>query len=1067
MLLLGVIVFCAQLLAQNRTVTGTVTDDKGQPVANASITVKGSNVGTITDEKGNFSLNVPESARTLVVSSVGFSSTETALGGKSSFALTLRSEDQNMSEVVVVAYGTAKKSTYVGATAQVEAKQIEQRPITNVNQALVGVAPGLQFSSGSGQPGSGPAIRIRGFGSVNATNEPLYVLDGVPYSGNIENINPDDVENISILKDASATALYGSRAANGVVMITTKKGRKNRNQMNVNVTQGVVTRGVQEYERVDAFQYYPLMWESYRNSLVYPSTGTGLPIDVASGLATGTYPRITTGSNTGRQLYNGAAYNDISQQLLYNPFNVSRTDIVRTDGTINPNAQLLYGDDLDWIKEVQRNGSRSDYSLSFSGGGEKNDYYASLGYVDEKGFAIKSDLKRYNGRLNFNMQPLKWFRAGLNLSGTMTESNFADVASTTGYVNQFFFARNIGPIYPVYAHNPTTGEYLYDALGNKIFDLGGMTSLGLPSRGPGASSGRHIVAETLWDENLFKRDMMGARTFAEISFLRNFKFTTNVAVDRRNYQESVFDNKIVGDGAPAGRSRKENSVTTEYTLNQLLNYATTLGDHNLDALAGHENYQWQQSSLSGSVSNQIVDGNYELVNFTSANGLPYSVLNNHRIESYFSRLNYNYANKYFLSGSFRTDGSSKFHKDNRWGKFWSVGAGWRVDQENFMNDISWINQLKLRSSYGTVGNDGLTGYYLWQGLYALGFNNSTEPGYVRSALSAQDLKWEVNKQFDAGVDFTLFNNRLNGSFEYFHRESDELLFDVPLPVSSGVLSIPMNIGAMYNRGIEVLLAGDVVKTPDFKWNLNVNATAFKNEFTKLPPGQERIVSGTKQYEVGHSIYDYWLRDWYGVDPADGAALYVANTWVPANSRVTKGGDTVTTAISNAKYHYAGSAIPDVFGGVTNMFSYKNFDLAVQFTYQIGGLTYDDSYAGLMTPDYGSAVHVDVLKRWQKPGDVTDVPRMDYGRRTDFGGSSDRWLIDASHLNLRSINLGYNLTPAMASRIKVQNARLFLAGENLYLFSKRQGMNPLQAFTGISNNGYVPARTLSAGLNITL
>ena len=1063
MLLLGVFVFCAQLLAQNRTVTGTVTDDKGQPLANASVTVKGSNTGTITDENGKFTLNVSENARTLVVSSVGFASSEAALGNKSSFTLTLRSEDQNMSEVVVVAYGTAKKSTYVGATNQVEAKQIEQRPITNVNQALVGAAPGLQFSSGSGQPGSGPAIRIRGIGSINASSDPLYVLDGVPYSGNIENINPDDVENISILKDASATALYGAKAANGVVMITTKRGRKNRNQMNVNITQGMVSRGVQEYERVDAFQYYPLMWESYRNSLVYPSTGTGLALDVASGLASGTYPR----NSAGLQVYNGKTYPDISQNLFYNPFNVNSKEIVRPDGTINPNAQLLYGDDLDWTKEIQRTGSRSDYSVSFSGGGEKNDYYASLGYVDEKGFAIKSDLKRYNGRLNFNMQPLKWLQAGMNLSGTFLQSNFADVASNTGYVNQFYFARNMGPIYPVYAHNPTTGEYLYDALGNKIFDLGGMTSLGLTQRGAGASSGRHIVAETLWDDNLYKRDMLGARTYAEVSFLRDFKFRVNAAVDRRNYLESIYDNKIVGDGAPAGRANKTNTITTELTLNQLLNYNKTLGDHTVEVLLGHENVQWDQNYLYGSVSNQVVAGNTELVNFTSANDLPYSEFNDYRTEGYFSRVNYNYNNKYFLSGSYRKDGSSKFYKDNRWGDFWSVGAGWRLDQEEFMNSVPWINQLKLRSSYGTVGNDGLTGYYKWQALYTLGFNNATEPGFVQSTLSAKDLKWEVNKQFDAGLDFGLFKNRLTGSFEYFHRATDGLLFDVPLPLSSGVLTFPMNVGAMYNEGYELQLAGDVVKTSDFKWNLNVNATTFKNEITKLPPGQDRIISGTKQLEVGHSVYDYWLRDWYGVDPDDGSALYRANTWNPANSRVTKGGDTVTTVISNAKYHYEGTAIPDVFGGVTSTFSYKNFDLGVQFTYQIGGLTYDDSYAGLMTPDYGSAVHVDVLKRWQKPGDVTDVPRMDYGRRTDFGGSSDRWLIDASHLNLRSINLGYNLSPAMASRIKVQNARFFLSGENLYMFSKRQGMNPLQAFTGISNNGYVPARTLSAGLNITL
>lgn len=1066
--MLGVLAICTHLLAQNRTITGTVSDSKGSPLGNASVSVKGTNIGTVTNSDGTFSLSAPPTARTLVISSVGFAAIELPMGSQTTFTVGLKTEEQNLSEVVVVAYGTAKKGAITNSVSQITAKELENRPVTNVLSALSGVAPGITTNNTNGQPGSSPAVRVRGFGSINASNSPLYVVDGVPYDYDISNINVDDVENVSVLKDAAASALYGSRAANGVIQITTKKGKKDRSQIQASITQGFVSRAIPEYERVDAFQYYPLMWEGYRNSLVYGTAN--LPIDSANKIATGLYPRFTTGANAGRQNYNGTAYSDVSQLLGYNPFNVTSTDIVRINGTLNPAAQLLYGDDLDWLKNIQRNGTRNDYTVGFSGGAAKSDYYLSLGYTNEKGFVLNSDYKRYSARLNLNTQPLDWFKTGLSLAGIVTKANQgASDASSTGLVNPFYTSRIIGPIYPVYAHNPTTGEYILDMNGNRIYDLGSLAALGLPNRP--TLGGRHAIYETILNENILKRNVLNSRLYGEISFLKSFRFTTNISADLSSSLRSQYENKIVGDGAPSGRSRRNTTDNLTMTINQLLYFNKTVGRHNIDALVGHENYDATYRAVTNLRTGQVFDGITELSNFTTTASLN-SDKDLYRIESFLSRASYGFDNKYFLSASYRRDGSSRFSPKNRWGDFWSVGAGWRMDQESFIKDISWISALKLRSSYGVVGNDALLDadgnniYYAYQSFYDLGFNNNTEPGVAQSALENEEISWEVNKQFDAAIEFGLFKNRINGTVEYFDRRSSDLLFRVPLPLSTGVTTINRNIGTMYNKGFEVSLNGDVVRQKDLNWNIGINWTSFKNKITKLP--QNEIITGTQKYMVGVSRYEFWLRDWYGVDPADGAGLFVANAWNPANSRINKDGDTVTTDQNNARFHYAGSAIPDFYGAILSSVNYKGFGLAFQLNYQVGGLVYDATYAQLMhAGTYGTASHIDISKRWQKAGDNTNIPRLDASRTSVYGAQSDRFLIDASHLNIQNVTASYVLPKEFANRIHLQNVKVYISGENVYMFTKRQGLNASQTFTGVTSNVYTPSRIITAGINITL
>lgn len=1070
-LLLAFSCMISGVFAQNRSVTGKVTDvANGQPLSGVSITVKGSKTGTTTDGEGNFRLQLPAGARTLVASFLGYGTKEMAIGAGSMLNLALTRQESDLDEVVVVAYGTVKKGEYTGSTAQVSAKDIQNRPITNVTNALVGSAPGIQTTSSSGQPGSGPAIRLRGFGSITASSAPLIVVDGSPYAGGLANINPEDVESISTLKDASAAALYGSRGGNGVIMVTTKRGRKNRNTLQFKVTQGSTSRAVPEYDQVGAFDYYPLMWESFRNVLQFTNN---IPKADASGLASGTYPRFTSGANTGRQIYGTGAYDDVFRLLGgYNPFRgVSPTQIVLPDGTLNPSASsLIYtSDDLDWFKAFYRNGSRADYALTFSGGNDKSDYYGSFGYTNEKGFVTRSELGRFSGRMNINTQPTKWFRTGTNLSASVVKSKFP---AEGGIVNPFSFARGMGPIYPVHAINPATGERIQDALGN-TYDYGNIPAVGFRP----VNQGRHAIYENMLNKAQWNRNILSTRSYADIIFNKDLKFTTNIQYDVQDYQEEGFENRFIGDGAPSGRASRDISKTQSYTFNQLLSYNRKFGRHNVGALVGHENYWLQVNGFNGFKVDQLFnDGNTEFPNFATISSLS-SQTDVHTIESYLSKLNYDFDGKYFLSGALRRDGNSRFYKDVRWADFWSVGAAWRLDRESFFK-VSWVDELKLRGSYGSTGIEAGIGYYPYQGLYALGFNNNTAGGVLQNALPNYDLTWEASNSFDLGVDFSLFKNRLSGTIEVFDRQSKDLIFNVPQPLSNGGttgggFSVAQNIGNMYNRGIEVSITGEIVRSKDFSWSTTLNATHFQNQVTKMPALVPEIISFPHQLKEGRSRYDYFMRDFYGVDPTDGAALYRnVLTYNPTNSRIfdnAKGGkDTVTTLYSNARQVYLDkSSIPDVYGSIINNFRFKGLTLSFMFTYQIGGYAFDNGYAGLMNAgsQYGGSLHKDQLLRWRNPGDITNVPRMQNDQGTNFAGSSSRFLISASHIWLNNVNLSYDLPKSVLDKIGSSAARVFVSGESLWLFAQRTGMLVNQSYDGQNSNTYPPARVVTAGLSV--
>ncbi len=1028
---------------QTIRISGTITDSQtGDGVPFASVAIKGTTDGTIADLGGKFTLTAAANA-VLVVTNIGYVTQEVNVDGRTAINILLQSDMIGLEEVLVVAYGTARRSTFTGAATQVTARQIENRPISNVSTALEGLSTGVQVTAASGQPGDGQAVRIRGFGSINASSAPLYVVDGVPYALGINNLNPADIESMTVLKDAAATALFGNRAANGVVMIQTKRGQADRSRFDVNTSFGFSTRFIPEYDMLGPAQWTELAWEAFRNQLHFT---TGQTLEVAAQNATN---------------------NLISTNLFYNPWGVPNNEVVLTDGRLNPNAKLVYSpQDTDWAGELMGTGIRTETGISYSGGSRATNYFVSLGYLDDQGFMNGTNFERFSGRVNFNARANNWFRTGFNIAGGAVSSKGARTDSNTGFVNPFFFPRTIGPIFPIYAQNLQTGAYILDDAGNKIWDLGGMANLGLPNRPAGAHPGRHIVAETILNEEGFKRNTLSAITFGEISLLKGLTFTVNASVDFNNFLSSRFDNPLVGDGAPAGRGERINTRITAITLNQLLKYNTSIGKNNFDILAGHENYDWTYNYQRGFSQNQILTGNSELINFTAITAST-SFTQQYRTEGYFSQIRYDYDEKYMLSASIRRDGSSRFYKDVRWGNFWSVGGAWRLDRESFIRDIRPINILMLRASYGETGNDGLVSYYPWHALYAIR-NNANEAGFLQSTLAAHDLTWESNNAYTIALEFGLFN-RLRGNVDFFHRISENLLFAVPLPISSGVLQQDRNIGAMYNRGIEARVAVDLVRSRNFEWNVDINATSFANKITRMPGGPtDEIISGTKKLMEGRSIYDYWLRHWWGVNPADGRGLFFAQNTTAATGIVIIGTDTLTTAHTNAKYIYSGTSIPSVFGSFTNNLKIGNFDLSVLLVYRLGGKIYDGTYGSLMSySSWGSSMHADQANRWTTPGQITNVPRMNPTEVASANAASTRWLISANYLNVRSVNVSYTLPKRLVDALTLSRLRIFAAAENLHMVYARKGMNVQQGFGGTTWNDYSPSRSITFGLNVSL
>lgn len=1031
-------------LGQTVQIRGTVTNaEDGLGIPGVTISVKGTTVGAMSNLDGTYSLNVPVGATHLVFSYVGKIKQEVEIADRTVINVSMVSDLQVMDEILVVAYGTAKKSSFTGSAELIQSDELAKIQTASVAKALEGAAPGIQVTGGTGQPGSSANIRIRGIGSVNASSAPLYVVDGAPFDGSLSSINTNDIESITVLKDATSAALYGARGANGVIIITTKKGASGQPSMNFKASAGLVNRALPEYDRVTIPQYYELMWEGWVNALDLGGTYTR---EEAVAIASG-----------------GTANGIVGKLGGYNSYDVAAASLIGTDGRLNPNANLLYYDD--WNDELAQTGLRQDYNLSISGGNDQGSYFASIAYLDETGMVKWSDYNRITGRVGASSKVNKWLSFDATVSGATSKQN-GFLAEGTYTTNPFYFGRMMGPIYPIYQRN-TDGTVKLDASGNPVYDMGGGSSVykWAGHTRPYAPNSNLMVTLPL-DERSTALNSMSARVGTEITFLKDFKFRVSGNTDMNNYFYTTYQNNKFADAeAVKGRSTKEYEKVVSYTLNEILTWNKMFGQHNVSLLAGHENYLYNSSNVWATRTGYTITTT-ELVAGSVAEGSS-SASDQYSLEGYLFQASYNYADKYYFSGSYRYDGSSRFHKDSRWGSFWSLGGSWRLNEEDFLASTMWIDNLKIKASFGEQGNDNIGNYYGWQSLYSFDDrNNGNINGAVHSQLENRDLKWEKNTNINAGIEFGFFN-RVRGVFEYFRRESSNLLFSVPLPESTGISSKWANIGTMKNTGVEIQLGVDIVKAGGFLWAIDINGTSYKNTITKMPTGPDgkpqEIISGTKKLSEGHSIYDFWLRESAGVDPENGDQLYYMDQ-KDDDGNVT--GRTTTNNQNLASYYYVGSSIPKLYGGITNTFSYKGLSLSALLTYQIGGLMYDSNWASLMhTGAFGSNWSTDILDRWQKPGDVTDVPRLQ-NNLARLNAASSRYLIGSDFLSLRNVTLTYTLPASIVRRIDLKDAKIFATGDNLGMLTKRKGMDPQQSFAGTADFTYAPSRVISVGLNLT-
>lgn len=1021
-----------QLSAQN-TISGTVTDlETGDPLIGVNVIVQDDPTrGTITDLDGSYSI-VASDGEVLSFSYTGAETQNITISGQS-----VVSPQMNfnliLDELIVTAFGLTTKEAFSGSADVIGSDQLALRNVSSPIAAIEGNATGVQFISPTGGPGSSPEIVIRGVGTLNGDTDPLFIVDGIQYEGGLNTINQEDVESITVLKDASSTSLYGSRAANGVVLITTKRGTDSGTQVSASVQYGVVSRAIPLYDEVTPGQYYESMWQALKN---------------------------TSAADGDAQFASDNIYNNLG----YNPFNVANDQIVGTDGKLNPNANVIYKS-LNWYDVMEQSAARKNYNVNVASGGDNHRVFFSTSYLDEEGYILKSEYDRLTTRVNADFDANNWLTLGGSANVTTSEAVGPSSAGSGSIVNPFGFAKNIGSIYPVYV-NDQEGNIVLDLAGEQLFDAGeGYSEFNIGSRP--INQGRHALQELILNDERDRDNTYGFRFWTDFRIMDGLSLSLNYGQDINEGLEKEYENAVIGDAQPTGRFSETRFRRNVENFNQLLTYTKSLDNiHNLELTLGHESFDRNYTENDGLAVDQTAIGIFEFDNFATPVRLNGSSTDK-RIEGYFGRVNYNFDSKYFISLSARRDGSSVFSADSRWGTFYSIGASWRIDQEPFMQNVSFVDRLKLRASYGEVGNDALNDFYLSQPRYNL-TSNAGNPAILWSDIGNSLLQWETIESFDIAAEFTLFNNFLDGSIEYYKRNSSDLLYDLPIALSNGLNSFPANIGDMYNSGIELGLTANLITTRDFKWGLSFTASTFKNEITSLP---DPFVTGTKRWAEGRSRYDFYIRETAGVDPETGDQLFFMYELDDNGESVPVLGENgeheTTNDWESTERAYTGAkSIPDVIGSVSNNLFFKGFSLNFLVTYGLGGDILDFGYANMMhSGNYGQSLHPDILNAWQNPGDVTDVPRMESGNVDLVRTESTRFLTDASFWSLRNVNLGYTLSNNITSKIGFEGLRVSLTGENLFLKSKREGLNPQYNLAGTpSGNDFHPSRIISLGLN---
>ena len=1018
------------LFAQEKTITGTVIDEEGLPLPGVNVIEKGTSNGVQTDFDGNYSIKVEE-GDVIVFSYVGFSAQEREItASTSTLDVTLQVSADALDEVLVVAYGAQREKAIVGSVASLDSEVIQKQQLTSVTQAIQGNVPGVNILTSGGQPGENPTIRIRGVSSINASAEPLIVVDGAPYNGNINSISPDQIESMNVLKDASSTALYGSRGANGVIVITTKRGGYNTApSINITATGGLSSPAVDLHETIGTNQYMRYSWEAERNALQYID---GVAPNEAGALAA----------------------QSIIPNLAYNPYNVDQP--VDANGNIVDGASLLW--ETDWQKEMLRETSlRQEYGMSISGGGESSRYFLSANYLDQEGSVKESDFERITTRLNLESQLTDWLQVGLNSSLTVSEQNYPE-QSGNSYQSSIQWIYSVSSVYPLYRRD-ANGDLVFDN-GAPIYDYGSTSGQALNGTRPMLAN-ENAVGSLYNYDNLNKRTSATANAFAKIEFTDYLSFRTNLSYENYLYDSNVYAAYNVGYAANVGgRVTQNRDITTTLNFINSLNFNKDFGKHNVQADAIFESYKYKGDYLSAQGTGFLPG-----VKVLNGSTTPESVggyVNEERLVSYLGRASYSYDDRYFIEGSFRRDGSSRFSTDTRWGNFFSVGGSWVVSDENFLAGNSTLNFLKLKASYGELGNNRGIGYFPYLQLFETGWNQLDATGVLLGGVTDPLLSWEKTASFNVGVDFGLFNDRLTGLVEYYEKESVDLIYDQPLPISTGNSSITTNIGAVKNYGLEVTLNGKIINKDNFSWSAGLNFSFDNNEITELT--QDSFINGTKRWEEGKSLYEFYMQDWAGVDPADGYGMWYMDV-LDDNGNPT-GERTTTKDYAAATRYYNGSSLPDIIGGFNTDLAWGNFDFNMLFNFSFGSQVYDGSYASLMrgfsTPGYQS--HEDIAERWQEPGDVTNVPLL-LNAQNDFNSRSTRFLFDNDYVRLRAVTLGYTLPGSVVEELNMNSLRVYLRGDNLFTYHSHFGIDPEQSVAGTTNNRSYILKTVSVGLNL--
>jgi len=1051
-----------------RNVEGRVTDAMtGEPIPYASVHIEGTMLGTSTDGEGIYVITVPSDG-ILVFSSIGYKTREIPVEGKTAVNAELEPDTESLEETIVIAYGTATKSSFTGSASMVDAQTIESRVSTDVTSALAGTTPGVQVISSSGDPASsGTTIRIRGIGSMSASNSPLYIVDGMPFDGSISDINPNDVESMSVLKDAAASAIYGARGANGVVLITTKRASGSTEaKIRFDAKWGSNTRLIPQYDVItDPAEYYETHYRMMYNSQIY----AGKSSEEAYAFA------------------DAGLFDQNNGGLGYQVFTIPAGEkFIGKDFRLNPKATLGYSDGEyyyipdDWYRETFHSSFRQEYNMAVSGGRDRLTYYGSVGYLNDGGIVDNSDYQRYTARINADWQTKTWLKVSTSISYSHADSQTASYSSSYGSSGNIFYVTNMmGPIYPLYVRD-AKGNIMYEN-GMKVYDSN-QTNFVRPS----------FVGNAVRDNEVNSRqnytDFISGKWGVAITPVRGLSLTANVGLTNENTRYNALYSRFGSQASTDGLAYVSHNRTFAVNNQYLAEYKTDFhgSAHSLNVLAGYELYRMKEQFLEGQNDRLFDPYIGELGNADGSSSKQLSSYTADYItQGFLARVQYEYGNRYFASASYRRDGSSRFAPGHRWGNFGSVGAAWLMSSEGFMDGAWWVDMLKFKASYGVQGNDNLypssnyaRKYYPYADNYTHSFNGQTGEYSTELAYKGNEsLTWESSHSFNIGVDFEILSGLLRGSMEYFSRKTVDLLYSKDVPLSSGNPTgyYPVNVGSIVNNGFEFSFDGIIMNRTDFLWTWNLNMSHYRNSILSLDPSvsEKGIMGGNYIYKVGGSLYEAYMRKYAGVNQENGKARWYKK--VMDKSGEWTGESVVTEVFSEASQYELGSVLPKLYGGFGTAMKFSGVDISAQFSFQLGGKYYDGTYQALMhtSPAAGTAWHRDVLQSWTPENPSHIFPRLDGD--TSVGQTAvSNYLISSNYLSINNVTIGYTFPEDMFQMAKISGLRVYVSGDNLFVLSARKGVDPrysmglgsLTSGSGLNSGSYSAMRTVIAGVTLT-